>query len=594
MFAEACREKDWLAAVCRRRIWPKAGEPGWKALPEEKKQEILRWGREAMEAGYPQLLATQFMRFARDGNRKAWENPYFARRKALMGAAFAECIVHDAAQLDFIIDGLWLICEETTWILSAHNNKGNPGDALELLPEKTNPYIDLFAAQTADTVSAVCWLLGDRLNNLTPRICRRVMHELQERIFTPFMHQDDFWWMGQTRKELNNWTPWILSNILKAAQYAIKDDLYLRELVTKCCQILDRYLACLPEDGGCDEGTAYWNMAGGSLLDCLESLRELSGGKLDFYDVPKIREFGLFPLRSHVAGPWYWNFADCDARPILDGERVYTFSRRIGSKELMQLGCFIGARLMPRDTPQANRVLHALFTKMEPGTDPGPRDRVDLPDLQVYARTSGKMYTVIKGGHNGESHNHNDIGTFIIYVEGNPVIVDAGNMVYTRKTFSEERYTLWNTRSMYHNVPLIGKNGEQHVGESYRASDVRMEGDTLTMHLEKAYPDALGVRKLLRTACFRDGFSLTDEIELENARPVTWVFMTYAKPEIEETAIRIGPLCLTGAERLRAAVEEIPVTDARMALNFPGTLWRLTLTAEPAAAHHAAFRFTLS
>ena len=75
MFTEACQQGNWLESISGRRIWPRAGEPGWQNLPEEKKERMLQWGREAMEAGYPMLLATQFMRFARDGNRKAWENP---------------------------------------------------------------------------------------------------------------------------------------------------------------------------------------------------------------------------------------------------------------------------------------------------------------------------------------------------------------------------------------------------------------------------------------------------------------------------------------------------------------------------------------
>ena len=36
---------------------------------------------------------------------------------------------------------------------------------------------------------------------------------------------------------------------------------------------------------------------------------------------------------------------------------------------------------------------------------------------------------------------------------------------------------------------------------------------------------------------------------------------------------------------LAAAVEEIPVTDARMAKNWHGSLWRIALTAE-AGKHH--------
>ena len=201
------------------------------------------------------------------------------------------------------------------------------------------------------------------------------------------------------------------------------------------------------------------------------------------------------------------------------------------------------------------------------------------------------MYVVIKGGHNDESHNHNDVGSFMIYVDGKPVIVDAGNMVYTRKTFSAERYSLWNTRSMYHNVPLIGEDGEQRDGKEYRATGIRWDRETLILHLEDAYPGALGVRELVREAGFQDGFRLTDGIELKEPRSVSWTFMTCIRPEVAETHIRMGRLMMSGHEGMRTEVEEIAVTDARMARNFPGAMWRLKLTSGPAAAHRGAFRF---
>ena len=44
-------------------------------------------------------------------------------------------------------------------------------------------------------------------------------------------------------------------------------------------------------------------------------------------------------------------------------------------------------------------------------------------------------------------------------------------------------------------------------------------------------------------------------------------------------------------ESLSCAMEEIPVTDARMIQNFPGSLWRITLTSPPAVNVKQAFRF---
>ncbi|MBR6028203.1 MAG: heparinase II/III family protein [Clostridia bacterium] len=575
-----------LAPAAARRPWPREGDPAWAALPEDRRETLLRWGEEAMAEGYEPLLASQHLRFTRDGDRRVFETPYFARRKALLGALFAECVRHEARAVDFIADGLWLLMEETSWVISAHNDSGAP------LPDPDAPGLDLFAAQTGATVALCLHLAGHRLDAVTPLIAARALRELDRRVWIPFLQRDDFFWMGITRKNLNNWTPWIVSNVLLTAQYALQDEARLEAIVRKSCAILDRYLACQPEDGGCDEGTAYWNMAGASLLDCLEALREVTGGRLSVYHEPLIQAIARFPLRSHVAGPWFWNFADCDARPLLDGERLFTFGQRIGDPALSRLGQAIGVSLLPRDTPQASRVMNALFTPFAPAEAPVPPDWTALPRLQVWAKSCGGLYAVIKGGHNHESHNHNDIGSLMIYADGQPVIVDAGNLVYTARTFSAERYTLWNTRSMYHNVPLIGDHGEQAPGAEHRAAVLSASEGAVRMDIAAAYGAGCGVSALIRTLAFYPALTLTDEIRLSEPQTVTWVFLTCCPPDIHEEAIHIGPLRLTGTQGLRVHSDAIPVTDQRLIRNYPA-LWRLTLTADAAQHHQRVFRFTL-
>ena len=97
-----------------------------------------------------------------------------------------------------------------------------------------------------------------------------------------------------------------------------------------------------------------------------------------------------------------------------------------------------------------------------------------------------------KGGHNAESHNHNDIGHFMLYHDGQPLIIDVGVGVYTADTFNENRYTLWPINAESHNSPII--NGVmQQAGEEYHASDYQFdenaEAMTWTESLLNAYPN---------------------------------------------------------------------------------------------------------
>jgi hypothetical protein len=402
--------------------------------------------------------------------------------------------------------------------------------------------------------------------------------------------------MGMIRSDVNNWTPWILSNVIAAMLLMDLDDVRLNEGVKRAMRMLDSYLAVMPEDGGCDEGVSYWNMAGGSLLDCLEHIERLTGGRTVFYDEPHIRAIGVFPLKAHIAGLHFWNFADCDAKPMLDGERVYRYGVKTGQAELAALGAGIAARaegILPKDTPETYRVLCKLFFPVSKQEDESRgTDSVILPNLQVWASRKGSLYAAVKGGHNGENHNHNDAGSFLLYAEDEPEVVDAGNMVYTAKTFGPERYTLFNTRSMNHNVPMIA-GFEQQPGKAFAARNVNMEESGISLDMAAAYPADAGVLSLVRTAGYRgSAFVLADSVKLQRAASVTWVFMLRRRPEIAEGMLQTEKMIMRFDRSLSASCEEIPVSDRRMARNFPGSLWRVTLSASDFKEQCRTFEFS--
>ena len=566
----------------------------WEALPEARRQSIRDAARHYQQTSYPALKATQFMAYFRTSSRVVWEDPYFTRRRKLIAAVMDVCLRGAADDLDEVIDGIWMICEETSWVLSAHNVDGE-AFAGAILPDIDNPVIDLFSAQTAMILSLIRDLLADELDAVSPLIRRRMEREIELRILLPFERRDDFWWMGVVRQDLNNWTPWIVSNVMLSASLLVREPDRLAHILTRSCRMLDRYLACMPEDGGCDEGAAYWGMAGGALLDCLDLLEKVTEGRFVFWNQDKIRNILLYPARAWIAGRWFINFADCDAAPDMYGERLRFAGHKTDSPELIALGSRYPddvAHLLA-DTPQFWRLLNALFSPEETETAFTPPADLCLQSLQLRILRRRETTLVCKGGSNGDSHNHNDVGSFMLYDRGEPVILDAGNMVYTRKTFSEERYTLWNTRSMYHNVPLIG-DVEQAAGKQYAAAGTRFLPDGLSCDLAGAYPEAAGVVKALRSFRLADTgtMTLTDEIALNQAQAITWVFMLRNTPTVENGFVRTGGWRIVPSEALHIETEEIPVTDRRMARNYPGSLWRVLFTGSAAKDH--AIQFTIS
>ncbi|MCH5287597.1 MAG: heparinase II/III family protein [Christensenellaceae bacterium] len=577
--------RDSLTAAPVTLFPPMDDRAAWASVADADRADLLALADMYRDVPYAPCTATQFLSFTRDGSRTAHEQPYFQRRRKLIAAVMDCCVTGRTEALDTVIDGLWCICEETSWVISAHS-EGGP------LPDPDSPVIDLFAAQTAMILSLTCQLMARQLAGVTPMLRARVRREVALRVLSPFMARNDFWWMGFTRRDLCNWTPWIVSNVIAAACVWSERAEELAALTDRALRMVDRWLDAVPEDGGCDEGVGYWNMAGGALLDCLTLLETMTGGRVTFWHVPKIRAMLSFPRRMALPGGWFVNFADCDARPDLSGERLQTAGEKLGDGALRAMGMALRGTPSGQiaDVPHFTRMLMRLFHPAEGAPDlAGDRRDVWLPDLQVRVREDGGLILCCKGGHNGESHNHNDVGSFILCADGGPAIVDAGNMTYTARTFSAERYTLWNTRSAYHNVPLIGGH-EQQPGPQHAARQVAATPDGLTLDMAPAYGPEAGVLRARRDLSLTGGlFTLTDEIALREALPVTWVFLLREKPLLTEGRAAFSGLTLRFDGGLSPRIEEIPVADPRMAKHYPGSLWRLTLTGPAATAHRQAF-----
>ncbi len=583
MLKEALSRQPWKA-VYQPQFPPLSDRAAWEALAPIDRADLIALGERWHGLPYPILTAGMYASFVRTGSRKDCETPYFARRRKLCAAALHLCVTGDETLLPDVEDGIVLLCEETAWAISAHAG---------LTPEHPFPedravIVDLFAAQTGMILSFIAQLLGDALH---PDLQDRLRREVERRVLTPFMASDGEWWMGFVRKDLNNWTPWIISNVLMAANVWHFGG---EALIRRACDMLDRWLLCVPEDGGCDEGAGYWNMAGGAFLDCLMLLETVCG--IDLWQHPKVRRMMAYPEKVCLGGGWFANFADCDARPILSGERLLFAGEKTGNPVLIRMG--MDMRGLPSDeladTPHLSRLLMRLFSRPVSlaAQEVPPRD-VWLPDLQVRLLEKAGMTVAMKGGHNGESHNHNDVGSFLIYSGGDMRVVDAGNMVYTARTFSDARYELWNCRSLSHNVPLIG-GWEQQPGAEYAARDIHCQEDGMTLDIAGAYPAQAHVQTCRRTFRLTDsGLHLQDAISLSEPQPITWVLMLRQAPLLHGTGCTLegSDFCIRWDADLQARVERMGITDPRMARSYPGALWRLTLEAAPALHHDRAFTF---
>ena len=591
-----------------------AERDAWDALPATVRTAYIAEGEAVAAADWPQLLAVRYLDFARNGNRSRYAQGYFERRRRVIALVIAECMEAQGRFLDDILNGVWLICEESSWCVPAHIGRQRAGSGL---PDTTEPIVDLFAAETAAMLAWTLYLLGGALDTVSPLIRPRVQREIDARVLTPVLERDNFGWMGFDGRRVNNWNPWINSNWLASALLVEPDAERRAALVAKSMASLDRFTGPYPTDGGCDEGPGYWGRAGGSLLDCLELLHSATDGRGTIYDAPLIQEIGRFIYRVHIADDYFVNFADAPALIRPTPWVVYRYGERIGDPKMMALGAWAAQRQDVRCEHKATagverlasltRLLPTLFHLDDlyalPPVAPLPRDvwldQIEVLTARDAAGSADGFYVAAKGGHNAESHNHNDVGNVIVYVDGKPLIIDAGVGTYTRKTFSAQRYEIWTMQSAYHTLPTID-GVMQLPGRMFAARDAAYTMDDamaqLALDIAGAYPDAAHLKSWRRTVTLYrgQGVDIMDAYTLE--APAQEITLSALTPCDVDTSVP-GTLTLaeaplpdgrrTGAakihyaaDKLTVSVEEIPLDDPALARAWGNRLFRILFTAQ--------------
>lgn len=409
--------------------------------------------------------------------------------------------------------------------------------------------------------------------------------------------------------------------------------------LAKCLLALDNFIDPYPSDGGCDEGPSYWGCAGASLFDNLDLLYSATNGAIDVYDDPLIQEIGRFIYRVHIADDYYINFADAPALVYPDALLVYRYGLRIGDQAMATLGAWLAERqevqsggsdesaerkagaLQKRSVPTSmSRRLPALFTLATlptlPITAPLPRD-VWLPVIEVMvardqAGSTQGLFVGAKGGHNAESHNHNDIGNFVIYVDGKPVIVDAGVETYTAKTFSDHRYEIWTMQSAYHSLLPTVDGVQQSPGAEYNATGVHYTADetsaTLTLDMATAYPPAAHIAQWQRRVTLQRGQAVQIEDTYQLTAQPTAIVLSLLTPctvhlsnagviHFAERTILGNRTAGTGrltydGTIFTATTETLAITDERLGGTWGDTLTRVVLQAsQPALQANWQFVF---
>jgi hypothetical protein len=585
----------------------------WTGVPDRARREPLVQAESALAEPWPELKASVFAEFQRDGNRSHFELPHFGRRRILRDLVLGAGLTYDPSYTDPIMDAVWSICEESFWGVPAHSYSVRLGRTP--LPAVDEPVIDLFAAETGAQLAWTRYLMGERLAEAGgSTFDERVVAEIDRRLLSPLLDRDDWNWLAKERTRPNNWTPWICSNLLAAVLLTEADPARRAVQVSKIIASLDVYVDQLLDDGGCSEGQSYWAVGPAKLLDCLDALHGASGGRLDGFTLPKVAALSRYPVAMHVSGRDMIQHADGHGQWLLEASVLHRAGRFLDDPAARQLAVHLRDAPAGRQERARTNLWRGLSELFEPGyadaapTEPPLIRQHWFPDLQVlvareHAGSTAGFLLCMKAGNNAEHHNQNDVGGLSVAIDGQHLVVDPAVSVYTRKTFSPQRYELFEMNSDWHCLPVV--NGlVQSPGGQYAARDVSCEtnDDAVTMaaDLAAAWPVESGLESYVRTATLhRDAqqIVITDRWVGSGVSSLVLPLTVAAEPVAGDQRVRfqVGDstvvLDVDGAGSI--GTEARALDDPYLTALWGDRLWRVLITAQ-GPADNGVLKLTFS
>lgn len=572
---------------------------GWDEITGVNKEDIIKKGEAALNYDWKIIKATDYIEYERSGSRDIMQDPFDANNTALTNLVLAELAEGKGRFIDQIINGVWQTCEMTSWALSAHVISAQAERTS--LPSHKEHVIDLTSADLASYLAWTYYFLKDEMDKVNPLVSERLRTNIQERVLDPYMERSDFWWQAfyATPSTLvNNWNPWCNFNVLNAYLLLENDPQKLRKAVYRTMVSVDKFINYTKEDGACEEGPSYWGHAAGKLYDYLQLLSTATNGEVDIFDHAMVKNMGEYISNSYIGNGWVVNFADAAAKGGGPIGVIYRYGKAVDSPQMMSFASYLYERDNGKPYYYAGRDLFRTLENLKShtqlvNTKPALTDAASIwyPNTEFcYMRNKSGLFFAAKGGYNSESHNHNDVGTFLLYHNQTPIFIDAGVGTYTRQTFSDERYDIWTMISPYHNLPMIN-GAAQGFGAQYKSKDIEFDESKsmLSLDLINAYPAKANIDKWKRTYQLtpNNGLEIEDNFKLSKTKEPNVVnFLTWGKPNtatpgsIHITKEGVSATLTYDASLFDATVETIALPDPRLSNVWGNEIYRLTLTAK--------------
>lgn len=483
-----------------------------------------------------------YRKFYIDGDRRSYEDIYFARRGRLSYLALAILLHRRPEDILALEDAIWAICEEYTWILPAHTS--------DLGDRYNTEIIDLFSAETGFALSEIVYLLSDVLD---PKVVQRIRECLEERIFRMYLNHT-YWWETASM----NWASVCAGCVGGAFIYCAPERFHL--VHDRILATMDTFLKGFGEDGICLEGIHYWGYGFGFFTYFAQLLHEYTDGKENLFDNPICRKTAFFQQYAFLRQNHTISFSD--------GERNCSFLPGLTHK----LHKLYGSKLLPVEYAAFTEYCHRFpaylrnFFWADPDAqicDAGEKADKYFPTSQWFVSSTKELSLAAKAGHNDEPHNHNDIGSFLLACDDGQILCDFGAGEYTRDYFQDAtRYGYLCNASFGHSVPIINGCG-QLPGRQYCGRVLTHDNGVFRVDMAGAY-QIPGLHSAVRKMQLDGDQFIMEDIFAGDELQVTERFVTMIPPK------QTGSLLLLGQYRVEAIPGIIPTVSQQTIINHEG------------------------
>ena len=449
--------------------------------------------------------------------RTNFDARYFSRRTWLATTAMLALIYPEEEKyIKELHELIWATCDEYSWALTAHTNGTIEVDTTQ---------VDLDNSETGLWLAEIRDVFGDRLE---PLIRERIAYEVNRRVFVNYQN-GKFWWEAGE----NNWAAVCGGSVACALMY-LNPELF-EELKPRLLKTLNAFINTFPDDGTCLEGPSYCGYGYGIYIIFADLYNQYTNGEVEFLKGEKVKNISTYMQRCFIKGNATVSFSDGDRNGEANALMQYLLYKKFPAD--MRI---LEPELMRVKTSSFSEILRTLLY-FDPELEVSEFKAEDIyaPNAHQFTANREKYSFVIKGGHNSEPHNHNDIGSFILADEGGQVFCDIGAPLYTLQYFqNEHRYEYLCSSSRGHSVPII--DGKEQLAGWKRRGDLTKNADgTISVEISGAY-EIEDLESFKRDVSFdEEGVTLTDSFNIDSGRVVER-FVSIIKPEINDDYIKVG------------------------------------------------------